>query len=118
VGHQSNIHNAIIAHDFDRFLRRTFWTRSRQWVVFDQISSLTHLQDVLQIDVVTVDGEKNTANACNNSDLFWALRGGGGAFAVVTRAYFKAYPAFTAVNTLFGLVTCEDKTLTQRLSRT
>ncbi|KAH7337689.1 FAD-binding domain-containing protein [Rhizoctonia solani] len=39
---------------------------------------------VLQFKVVTPDGILRTANACQNSDLFWALRGGGGGtFGVV-----------------------------------
>ncbi|KAJ7091723.1 FAD-binding domain-containing protein [Mycena crocata] len=33
---------------------------------------------VLQIKIVTPDGKLRTANACQNTDLFWALRGGGG----------------------------------------
>ncbi|KAJ7186129.1 FAD-binding domain-containing protein [Mycena filopes] len=39
---------------------------------------------VLQIKIVTPDGQLRTANACQNIDLFWALRGGGGGtFGVV-----------------------------------
>ncbi|CCO31325.1 hypothetical protein BN14_05364 [Rhizoctonia solani AG-1 IB] len=42
---------------------------------------------VLQFKVVTPDGVLHTANACENSDLFWALRGGGGGtFGVVLEA--------------------------------
>ncbi|KAF7362599.1 FAD-binding domain-containing protein [Mycena venus] len=33
---------------------------------------------VLEIKIVTPDGKLRTANACQNADLFWALRGGGG----------------------------------------
>ncbi|KAF7350728.1 FAD-binding domain-containing protein [Mycena sanguinolenta] len=33
---------------------------------------------VVEIKIVTPDGQLRTANACQNSDLFWALRGGGG----------------------------------------
>jgi FAD/FMN-containing dehydrogenase len=39
---------------------------------------------VVQFKVVTPDGVYRTANECLNSDLFWALRGGGGnAFGVI-----------------------------------
>ncbi|KAJ7612014.1 hypothetical protein DFH06DRAFT_1274686 [Mycena polygramma] len=38
---------------------------------------------VLQMKIVTPDGELRTANTCQNTDLFWALRGGGGTFGVV-----------------------------------
>src|SRR5919204_948445 len=36
------------------------------------------------IEVVTVDGEARTVDADNDPDLFWALRGGGGGYAIVT----------------------------------
>ncbi|KAJ7679662.1 FAD-binding domain-containing protein [Mycena rosella] len=39
---------------------------------------------ILEIKIVTPDGRLRTANACQNTDLFWALRGGGGGtFGVV-----------------------------------
>ncbi|KAJ6593009.1 FAD-binding domain-containing protein [Mycena capillaripes] len=42
---------------------------------------------VLQIKIVTPDGKLRTANACQNADLFWALRGGGGGtFGVVVES--------------------------------
>jgi FAD/FMN-containing dehydrogenase len=41
---------------------------------------------LLEVEVVTADGEARIANACTNPDLFWALKGGGGGtFGVVTR---------------------------------
>ena len=39
---------------------------------------------LLRADVVTADGERLTATADRHADLFWALRGGGGSFGVVT----------------------------------
>jgi FAD/FMN-containing dehydrogenase len=48
---------------------------------------------VLQFKVVTPDGLIRTANACQNSDLFWALRGGGGGtFGVVLEATSRVEP--------------------------
>ncbi|KAF8607283.1 FAD-binding domain-containing protein [Ceratobasidium sp. AG-I] len=45
---------------------------------------------VLQFKIVTPDGIVRTANACQNTDLFWALRGGGGGtFGVVLEATSK-----------------------------
>ncbi|KAJ7105710.1 hypothetical protein C8R44DRAFT_886636 [Mycena epipterygia] len=42
---------------------------------------------VLEIKLVTPDGKLRTANACQNTDLFWALRGGGGGtFGVVVES--------------------------------
>ncbi|MBY5992835.1 FAD-binding oxidoreductase [Ferrimonas balearica] len=42
--------------------------------------------------VVTVDGEVVYATEQDNPDLFWALRGGGGNFGVISRFDFEAYP--------------------------
>ncbi|KAI0838428.1 FAD/FMN-containing isoamyl alcohol oxidase MreA [Hypoxylon sp. FL0890] len=48
---------------------------------------------VLEYEVITADGEFLTATATNNSDLFWALRGGGGStFGIVTSATVKVHP--------------------------
>ena len=41
---------------------------------------------LLEAEVVTADGEVRIANACTNSDLFWAFKGGGGGtFGVVSK---------------------------------
>ena len=41
---------------------------------------------LLEAEIVTADGSVKIANACNNADLFWALKGGGGgSFGVVTK---------------------------------
>ncbi|CAG8760356.1 12306_t:CDS:2, partial [Acaulospora colombiana] len=51
--------------------------------------------DVLQFEIVTPDGEFRIANAYQNEDLFWALRGGGPGFGVVTKVTYKTHPAIT-----------------------
>ncbi len=43
-------------------------------------------------EVVTADGQLLRADRENESDLFWALRGGGGSFGVVTALEFELYP--------------------------
>lgn len=52
---------------------------------------------LLQAEVVTADGQVRIANACTNSDLFWALKGGGGGtFGVVSKLTLRVrdLPAF------------------------
>ncbi|MFE6970533.1 FAD-binding oxidoreductase [Isoptericola sp. NPDC057653] len=50
---------------------------------------------VRSLDVVTPDGALVTASPTRNEDLFWALRGGGGAFGVVTSMTFDLFPLRT-----------------------
>lgn len=44
------------------------------------------------VQIVTADGQVREANADENADLFWAVRGGGGNFGIVTRFDFRAHP--------------------------
>ena len=47
---------------------------------------------VTAVELVNADGELVRADADNDSELFWALRGGGGSFGVVTALEFQLYP--------------------------
>ena len=46
---------------------------------------------LLSVDVVTADGELVHASASENSDLFWAVRGGGGNFGIVVNFEFELF---------------------------
>ena len=50
------------------------------------------LDNVLEYDIVTADGQLRRAAPDENPDLYWALRGGGGNFGVVTSFLFRLHP--------------------------
>ena len=63
--------------------------------------SRTHgltIDNLLGVDMVLADGSFVSASANEHSDLFWAVRGGGGNFGVVTSFLFKLHP----VNIVYG----------------
>ncbi|KAK3310815.1 uncharacterized protein B0T15DRAFT_50990 [Chaetomium strumarium] len=63
---------------------------------------------VLEMEVVTPTGEIVTANECQNEDLFWAMRGGGGStFGVMTSVTMKTYPSPKIESVLVGIVTTD-----------
>lgn len=52
---------------------------------------------LVSVDIVTADGHLINASEDEHQDLFWAVRGGGGNFGVVTRFQFKLYPVSTVL---------------------
>jgi FAD/FMN-containing dehydrogenase len=50
------------------------------------------IDSLLSVDIVTADGRLRRASATENDDLFWAVRGAGSNFGVVTSFEFKAHP--------------------------
>jgi len=56
------------------------------------------IDNLLEADMVLADGSFVTVNATKNEDLFWAIRGGGGNFGIVTSFTFQAHP----VTNVFG----------------
>jgi FAD/FMN-containing dehydrogenase len=50
--------------------------------------------NAVEFEVVTADGEVRIINECNDPDLFWAMRGGGGGtFAVLTKYRVQVHPS-------------------------
>jgi ribonuclease T2 len=69
--------------------------------------------NILEADIITGDGKLLTVNATHNSDLFWAIRGGGGStWGIFTSITFKAYNipngGFTLTNMTFVGNFCND----------
>lgn len=58
------------------------------------------IDNLLSCQVVTADSKVVTASASENEDLFWALRGGGGSFGIVTSFEFQAHPVHTVLGGL------------------
>ena len=59
--------------------------------------------NVISVDLVTADGRFVTASDKENEDLFWAVRGGGGNFGVVTSFTYRLHPVGPVL--LGGMVT-------------
>jgi FAD/FMN-containing dehydrogenase len=75
---------------------------------------------LLEAEIVTAEGSVKIANACNNPDLFWALKGGGGgSFGVVTKLTLKTRELPENFGVVFGSVKAKSdvafKTLTTKL---
>jgi FAD/FMN-containing dehydrogenase len=73
------------------------------------------VDNLLSVNLVTVEGVSITASADENPDLFWAVRGGGGNFGVITQFEYALYPVGPDV--LAGLIVYPLKQARQVLNR-
>ena len=66
------------------------------------------IDSLLAADIVTANGELLRVDEENSPDLFWAIRGGGGNFGVVTRFKFKLHPVSDIVGGMLFLPATAD----------
>jgi FAD/FMN-containing dehydrogenase len=66
------------------------------------------LDSLLSVDVVTADGQLLTASETENADLFWAVRGAGSNFGVITSFEFRSYPVGPMVAVAATFYSLED----------
>jgi FAD/FMN-containing dehydrogenase len=70
---------------------------------------------LLEAEVVTADGDVRIANACTNPDLFWALKGGGGGFGIVTRVTLRTHPLPEFLGGVFATIKASSDEAYRRL---
>ncbi|MFL5859910.1 MAG: FAD-binding oxidoreductase [Solirubrobacteraceae bacterium] len=61
------------------------------------------IDDLLAVELVTANGERLHVDSERHPDLFWALRGGGGNFGVVTRLKYRLHEIYTILGGLLVL---------------
>ena len=110
-----------------RWLVRRWWPKRncsnlRSWYAKlacrDQViltDRFAGVDNVLEIAIVTADGNHVVANPYRNEDLFWALRGGGGGtWGIVTSVTYKTHP-YTPFSSAFFLANSTDADSTQNI---
>jgi FAD/FMN-containing dehydrogenase len=73
------------------------------------------VDNLISVEIITPDGKKFTASESTATDLFWAIRGGGGNFGVVTRFEFWLHPVGPDI--LAGLIVFPFEQARQILTR-
>ncbi|MCD6033180.1 MAG: linked oxidase domain protein [Thermomicrobiales bacterium] len=66
------------------------------------------LDSLLSVEIVTADGQVRTASATENPDLFWAVRGAGSNFGVITSFEFRLHPVGPVVQLCAPFYALED----------
>jgi FAD/FMN-containing dehydrogenase len=75
------------------------------------------VDNLLSVDIVTADGVARRASATENADLFWAVRGGGGNFGIVTSFEYRVHPVGPMVLGGMVLHTLDQATAVLRFYR-
>ncbi|KAJ6620105.1 FAD binding domain-containing protein [Mycena sp. CBHHK59/15] len=121
--HFADAHNFTVVGGTDRTVGV-----SGGWVMGGGHSALSNtmgmgVDRVLEFKIVTPDGKLRVANACQNTDLFWALRGGklfptiscgGGTFGVVLESTMLVSPT-VAIQGILVAITSPSANLTEEL---
>ncbi|WP_254764084.1 FAD-binding oxidoreductase [Natrinema marinum] len=75
------------------------------------------LDNLVSVDIVTADGHVRTASENRNEDLFWAVRGGGGNFGVVTTFEYDLHEVGPEVYAFFAWFHADDADATMAAFR-
>lgn len=75
------------------------------------------LDNLLSVEIVTADGQVRTASATENPDLFWAVRGAGSNFGVVTSFEFALHPVGPEIYMAVPVFALEDSAAVLRKFR-
>ncbi|HEY7864899.1 MAG TPA: FAD-binding oxidoreductase [Psychromonas sp.] len=73
------------------------------------------VDNLVSVQLVTAEGKKVKASESENSDLFWAVRGGGGNFGVITQFEYKLHPCGPEI--MAGLIVFPFKQAQQVLKK-
>jgi FAD/FMN-containing dehydrogenase len=71
--------------------------------------------NLIEAEVVTADGQVRIANSCSNPDLFWALKGGGGGFGIVTRVTLRTHDLPVSLGVVFATIKAASDDAYRRL---
>src|SRR5579862_8659202 len=70
---------------------------------------------LLEAEIITADGEVRIANPCTNPDLFWAIKGGGGALGVVTHVTLRTHELPDIFGAVFATIKAASDEAYRRL---
>jgi FAD/FMN-containing dehydrogenase len=70
---------------------------------------------LLEAEIVTADGDVKIANPCMNPDLYWAIKGGGGGFGVVTRMTLRTHDLPDFFGAVFATIKAKSDDASRRL---